>query len=412
MKDMDISAKTKGLLENNLRLLFSRAFLAFPAFWVSTLFYYIGEDKGLSESTIFFFFGLSSFLIFLLEIPTGVISDKISRKGSVSIGYLVNGLAFIALILLPGIYSMLAYSVLIALGLSLVSGSIDSLIYDTLDLLGRRKEYKEYIPTYGMIMILSGALYSYLGGIMGEYSLVIPMAMTAVSYILLSLIMSLTYEPPISRKAEEINQGGYVKHTIRNIKRVIGKKGFEDGVVWLITSFSLLIFVQNGLKYIIPPIFEGLGVTDYSYVSGISGLSLLLISLSAFLFLRVLKKGSSVNKATFGLLVTIVGIILLMGSTDVNGISALILLVSFSGPIVTTVLDQRTNDLIDASGRATILSLRSMIARGVTGISIPVFGYINEVYGYRSSMSFLLVIVLLGAFAYLFSLNKVSFKES
>ena len=43
-------------------------------------------DKGFNMATIGLFSGVMNFSMFALEIPTGIVADKFSRKWSVSLG--------------------------------------------------------------------------------------------------------------------------------------------------------------------------------------------------------------------------------------------------------------------------------------------------------------------------------------
>ncbi len=162
----------KKNLERNITLFYILRALTLPYFWLPILYYYLTAIKGFSVTETTILLGLQEFLLIFLEIPTGVVADKISRKFSVGLGIAITSLP---LALLPWTDSYIAALIIFstrAIGKALVSGADSSLLYDTLVDLNRTNEYKK-IKTMSAAVVMAGATVCMLiGGWMGQSGLI------------------------------------------------------------------------------------------------------------------------------------------------------------------------------------------------------------------------------------------------
>ena len=92
---------------------------------------YFSNIVGLTTSEFFYLQGLFSFFIFALEVPTGIIADKFSRKLSVVLGSVSAVLASYLMFRATSFMDALISEFFIALGFALTSGAFDSLFYDS-----------------------------------------------------------------------------------------------------------------------------------------------------------------------------------------------------------------------------------------------------------------------------------------
>src|SRR5579859_3813843 len=73
-----------------------------------------------------------SLWFFILEVPTGIIADKIGRKYTLSFGALIAGIGLIVYAIQPNFLLFALGEVIVALGNSLISGANDALLYEKL----------------------------------------------------------------------------------------------------------------------------------------------------------------------------------------------------------------------------------------------------------------------------------------
>lgn len=68
--------------------------------------------------------------VFLSEIPTGVIADKFGRKTSMALGYFTSAVGLMALVVSPTTMGLYIMNIIRAIGLSMVSGANEALLYE------------------------------------------------------------------------------------------------------------------------------------------------------------------------------------------------------------------------------------------------------------------------------------------
>jgi len=378
------------LMRRNILILLATSFFAFPAFWSINIANYILEAKGISNKLFFTLFGLYAFFVFFLEIPTGVIADKVSRKLSVLLGYLFSASGFLLLILLPSIYSVLLLFLVLGVGVSLISGAVESILYDTLAELDSSKNYKRINSFIGFFALVTASGYIYISGhlidLYGESS---TMYATVISYTLAFILTLFLTEPAISSKARKLNNDGYLKHTIKSIKLAFGSKAAKNGMLLLMGIYSFVYSIMTGLKYVIPIIIGDYGGTKVE-ISSLSSISLFAIGISAVVFIGIWKGAIAFKLIMASALLFLAPLIWsLNGSLNIAWI--IVLVISLSPPIVMTILDQKMNDELETHMRASILSLRNMVARGVAGVLFPIFGWAREFWGIQYAVGIITI---------------------
>ncbi|WP_439644543.1 MFS transporter [Gordonia namibiensis] len=121
---------------------------------------------GLSPAEISALFILWSLSTVIVEVPTGVLADRFSRRRLLVAGPLVTGAGFALWTVTPSFPSFAAGFMLWAIGGSLRSGTSQALVYDELAILGRSHEYAR----------LSGAMRAAAAiGVIGGTALAVPL---------------------------------------------------------------------------------------------------------------------------------------------------------------------------------------------------------------------------------------------
>ena len=137
--------------------------------------------------------------IFLAEVPTGVLADRIGRKWSVVIALLLQTVGEVLFIFSTS-YGVFAFIAIIAgVGFAFASGATESLVYDTLPLDNRDAAMKRAMGNVGSAYHLAFFAAPLLGGLLvtefalSKYLLVIVLTACAVA---VALVISLTLEKP------------------------------------------------------------------------------------------------------------------------------------------------------------------------------------------------------------------------
>jgi len=97
--------------------------------------------KGLSYTEIMWLQSIAALSVVVFEVPTGIVADKVSRRLSLICAGLCIGTALVIYIQTSTFYAFAFAEALFGLGLTFGSGADSALLYESLQGLGREKEY-------------------------------------------------------------------------------------------------------------------------------------------------------------------------------------------------------------------------------------------------------------------------------
>ena len=129
-------------LEQNLWKICAIRFLFCLHFVSAVLIPFFRDWGGLDFTRILTLNAWFMFCTFALEVPTGIIADRFGRKVSILLGGFVSMIAALVMISVPRLDVFFLAETLLALGVALMSGAGEALLYDSLVALGREGEAK------------------------------------------------------------------------------------------------------------------------------------------------------------------------------------------------------------------------------------------------------------------------------
>lgn len=154
------------------------------------------KSRGLSMEQIYQLQAFFSFSVLILEVPSGYISDLLGRKGTLLAAAFFHGLGFTLFAFADGIVSFLIFEFILALGVSLFSGTDVALLYDSLDAVGDVEGQSKLMGKKVLYYQLGETIAAVLGGILASYYLDFPVQVHAVTaWIPFILAFGIT-EPP------------------------------------------------------------------------------------------------------------------------------------------------------------------------------------------------------------------------
>jgi MFS family permease len=179
-----------------------------------------------------------SVTVLLLEIPSGILADRWSRKGVLLLGCSASAVGTLLLGMSDSVIAYIVASCLYATHYALSSGTTDTMIYDTLlQEQGERKGFEKYfghstflLSTGLIIGSLCGGLIAYSFGLRAAYLWTLPSATLA--------IISLLYfrEPTLHKQEVQPNLWQHVRQTLQ----IVFQKGYVAWLLLSIVCFSLL----------------------------------------------------------------------------------------------------------------------------------------------------------------------------
>ena len=325
----------------------------------------------------------------LTEVPTGAVADTWGRKQSQLIGMTIITGSILLFVLAPIYPLVLVANSLWAIGMTFVSGADLALLYDTLRELGKEDEYPKFRGRLQAMVLVSIAISSVLGGIVGEFSLAATFFITAGVMLIATVMVILLKEPPRepdSDTGENLSYWGTLRVTFGAIRQHLALRYalLYSNFIPLAGSAIQVTFMQPHAINIGLPI-AALGVIALGLRA-----SQFLGSLNAK---RVLDRIGEWGWLRLAPIFVFTGVIALGSFNSVVGI-ALFALTGFARAVTTPLMESIILRQTPGSVRATILSVDSLIFRLLWAILAPIVGWISDAYSLPTA--FILVGIGLG----------------
>jgi MFS family permease len=313
------------------------------------------------------------FWVSAMEIPTGIIADKFGRKLSVALGCLLFG-ADMAFFGLSTSYPLLFLAEFIgAVGMTLISGAEQALLYDTLLAHGLQEDARHYFSRYeaagNVGLLLSFPLGSYIATL-GAYPelLPVPFVMTAASGVLAAGGYLWMGEPARVKPTE-----GFLRMGVRGLRTLFEHRELRGYVLNAVTISSVTFFAF----WFYQPVAQraGLPVRHLGWLAaGFNIFSTLLLANSVRLE-RALGTGRL-------LLVTATVPAVLyaaLGPTrNLTFVVAAFFVIVGCKMVRMPVLNALINARVESKTRATVISSMSLVERLVTFLLYPVIGALMD----------------------------------
>lgn len=163
------------------------------------------EAHGLSATRIFVVQAIFAAATVTLEVPSGFVADAVGRRKALAVGAVVFPAGFALYRFGGGFEAFAAAEITFAVGISLQSGCLSALLFDTLAALDRRDEYQGREGRMAAGMRLGALAASLAGGLLAVRSLALPLDVDLATHALLLPLALLLREParerPVLRNA-------------------------------------------------------------------------------------------------------------------------------------------------------------------------------------------------------------------
>jgi MFS family permease len=326
-----------------------------------------------------FTLGLSIFSIItisaaLLEVPTGILSDKAGRKKTIALGTLAS-IFGIVLWALGGSYAVLAAgAILIGLGEALFSGNNAALLHDTLKELGRESEFSESFGKTSSMLQAGLAFSALIGGYLTLWSLQTVLMFSVVPLVICFMLTLFIVEPRVYSRTIQTNIFSDLKEVVMEFRK--------NGKLKLVSATSILRYGVEETMFQFTPAFIALfwpvwALGLFRFVA--HGLSIISYWFSG----AVIKRFGAAKTAFFGNLIDrTTGIIAVVFPSR---FSPILLMGSFYGlneVSEETLLQKEFTD----HQRATMASLNSFFGNICFAVFAIVLGVIADSFGARMGL--------------------------
>ena len=159
--------------------------------WVPVWIIFLQDERGLSLTQVGLMEAVFWSCMMLFEVPTGAIADRFGRRTSLALG------GTIFFVLAEGFVGLAISYVIMAISMTLYSGSGHALLYDSLRVLGRTREYEKHMGRSEALMtgaLLGAALFG--GPMAGLWGLETVFLIGAGTMAAAGFVALLLREPP------------------------------------------------------------------------------------------------------------------------------------------------------------------------------------------------------------------------
>ena len=343
------------------------------AYFFATLYLYIPvgtlylQSKNLNYVQINSLWGIIVGTMFLTEVPTGVIADRLGRKRSINVALALQVLGEVVYIFADSYWPFALAAMIGGLGFAFASGSLEALVYDSLKTKGREDEMSKAMGFIGSAQRLANLLAFAVGGLLvvnlTQERFVLAIAVTACA-VAVGWLVSLTLEePPIELKQGDSDSS--LKLLVDGVKTLRNDKQFRGLVLLALATipfsdYLLNLYQPRFVNVGVPPIWLGLAL---ALASGIS------IFGARYAYWLEERLGT---KASLLLVTGLPGVLYLVMAIVVHPVFTVLAFctlyssMSLKGPIFSGHLNRH----IESKNRATVLSLISMFS----GIYVALMG--------------------------------------
>jgi MFS family permease len=331
-------------------------------------------DAGMSPVQIAVALTAWSATAFMLQIPSGVIADRWSRRHILALAQLGRAAGFVVWMVWPHFWGFLVGLVLWGVKSAFTSGTFEALLYDELKAEGRADDYTR---VYGRARAVqaSGVVLAALGASLAArlgYRLELAASLAAIA-VAVAAALSL----PPAEKALAAGEQDYLTHL-----RLGLELSLREPVVLAILAFSAIVLALGGALEEFWPIFGAKVGLSRPVIALFVGLQSGVEMLASLLAHRVARLAT---RWLYGLF-TLAGV-LLVAAAGLFTPPAMILLALYSGVLkmIDVVFEGRLQNAIASDRRATLGSVKGFAGQiGVTGLYLA-FGPLAQAASYQTA---------------------------
>jgi MFS family permease len=332
--------------------------------------------------------------VFVLEVPTGAIADKLGRKYSLMLGALFIAIATIIYGSIASFSVFLLAEFIFAIGYALNSGADQALLYDTLKSQGREDESKKVLGRADAIMLSGMMLAAVMGSVIAaRFGLNAPSLFTAIPMFIALGIAWTIPEPKVHSQSEVLSYLDTIRQGFKTIRHnpVVRTLAF-DSVIVSAAAYFVVWFYQPMMTSL------GIPIAYFGFAHATLLFSEILVSANFAKLEKIMGEGKAYLKNS----AILVSLSLFLAAVFPHWLTLLGLLVIGGGIGYTraTYISSIANQHISSHHRATTLSSIGMLRRLALVPLSPVMGWVSG-----ASLPVALIIVSL------FPLSSLLIKE-
>jgi MFS family permease len=362
-----LSSAERRAYARNLPKYYLFVFLSEAQLWFPIWIAFLLLDRGLSLTEIAIIDAPFWLLVVLAEVPTGAVADRWGRAISLSLGATVYAISLIAFAFAPTLPWIMATYMVWAVALTLTSGADSALVYDTLKVLGREREYERFAGRGMAVRSVALVIAVFAGGpLVAATTFQTPMFIGAGFLVAAALVAMTFKEPP---RLEIGSQLSYI-HGVRAAFRTVWR---HPQLRTLIPFAAVIMAGTMATEYLTQPFLLSHDIDVGFAFSGLQVPIRITGVIGALIAFTVVARMGEVRTL---LALPVIGVVGYVGLALWDALGAIVLLAllgfvrSFAFPVVTGYINRR----IPSDQRATVLSLNQVAFSLILAPMVPALG--------------------------------------
>lgn len=323
------------------------------------------KQFGLTLKEVYLLQAVFGFMMILLDVPAGYISDLFGRKQCLIAVGIINIFSYQFLLHGKSFYGFVLFEICAALAYSLYSGCDIAMIYDTLDAIGEKKNEITYLGKRVFYGQLGETIASFLGGMLAVYSLSLPVKINALTACL-PFFISLTLVEPPRKKMDHHNH-------LKNIQFIFKSLFKHSTLLSLLIIFNIVYgFATFAAVWSYQSYWESVKI-PIAYFGYLWAFFNLVVAITARVSSKVENK---INAKWMILFIGVCPIIAYWGLSLNQTVFGVFLIVFFSisRAFNSVIIQNLINLRVPASMRATTNSFCSLGMRAIFFVAAPLIG--------------------------------------
>jgi|GEM_PF-4867201 len=352
------------------------------------IFFTVTVGFSATESMIL---GVGAYLIsLLLEIPTGIIADKFGPKISYISGSLLFFVGMLFYLFPPSFWLYAASSVVTAIGIALMSGSLESLIFEYLNETHQTEKYASITSNKQSLFFIGRVIGSIAGAYVFLINPILPFILIGTNHLISGFFVS---KIKIAHKAKlEILNKDILSKALTQIKLVLKENPLSGFLLFAIFSQTLL----TDLYFYTYPVF----LKDLNLNLEFLGYLFAIVSICSALGSQLFKRYFS-TKYLWIILYLGVSSILISALIYINNpITFFVALIvqGLSSGFIWPCIYSFWQPKIEKHNRTTVLSIFSFCMTIFSSSSALISGIVLDKYGLTSLRLYVMIIILIITF--------------
>lgn len=346
----------------------------------------IYTQKDITVGDFFLIQGIFRLAQFLFEIPSGYMSDCLSRKRVMIVGaaFLLSG--FVALALANGFWGLVLGEGLLGIAGALFSGTLEAYTYD---LLKRNKSQKQFLKEFGEVTTFGG-IASFIASVSGG---VLFVAVGANGVLWLEALfavftmISFCFLPNLTEIRRVVKRKDAIADALSITVNTLKNSKLRNLILFpaLFGAFTIV------LLWISQPIMETghISVALFGVYSAITQLSFIFFSKYAY---KICEKLGEIRTSVVTILAVIMGAVLGLLATNVQNMFIVYIACAVMAvvPAIRVLNNLQYNTLIHHSiksnERGTVLSTRAMVSTALGAASLIIAKFLMDGYGITTTL--------------------------